>query len=164
MTKLGLFKMGHIAQFCTKLAAAVLFHVKISKICNVTLFQFLKWLSKLLKVSNFENSTIYVIDLLLIWVHGQVIGMGKWVIQYSWPNFYLTYLGSLKSPTQFHVNSNIRKLRTCVSLSDVGLSQGFFWRQASTKCLKTSLHSGALSIGLSFWAMWYKALIAFILK
>ena len=43
---------------------------------------------------------------------------------------------------------------TCVSLSDVGLSLGFFCRQASTKCLKTSLQSGEPSEGLSFCAMW----------
>ena len=44
-------------------------------------------------------------------------------------------------------------LNTCKSLPAVGLSDGFFCKQESTKCRNTSDQLGDESIGLSFWAM-----------
>ena len=46
----------------------------------------------------------------------------------------------------------------------VGLSSGFFDRQESTKFLKSLDHSPPERAGESFWAIWYNALIAFMLN
>jgi len=65
------------------------------------------------------------------------------------------------------INKIMRKKRdlTMRSLVDVGRSRGFFLRQESTKRRKTSdQFEMGWSAGLSFCAIWYKALIAFILK
>ena len=56
-------------------------------------------------------------------------------------------------------------LLTSNSSAAVGLSVGSFLRQVEMKCWKVSDHrSGCCSLGGSFWAMWYSALIAFMWK
>jgi hypothetical protein len=48
--------------------------------------------------------------------------------------------------------------------ADVGRSPGLFTRQESTKLRKSSDQSPPDKEGELFWAMWYKALIAFMLN
>ena len=59
--------------------------------------------------------------------------------------------------------NNITLLTLSIS-SEVGLSQGNLAKQESTKFRKSSDHSPPARVGGSFCAIWYKALIAFILK
>ena len=53
---------------------------------------------------------------------------------------------------------------TCKQSLAFGLSLGFLRRQMSTKLWKSSLHSPPDNDGWSFCAMWYKALMAFMLN
>lgn len=54
---------------------------------------------------------------------------------------------------------------TLRSSTDVGLSSGSFLRHTEMKSMNTSdQFSGLCNLGGSFWAMWYRALMAFMWK
>ena len=53
---------------------------------------------------------------------------------------------------------------TLSNCSAVGRSSGDLARHELTNSLKKSDHSPPASVGESFWAIWYKALMAFILN
>lgn len=73
---------------------------------------------------------------------------------------------NLNQRWQSHIHKRFQWhfVRTDKSLAEVGRSGGFFCRHDSTKCWNSFDHSGEDILGATFWAMWYKALMAFMLK